>query len=107
MTRLKVFETKTLPPALKRDNVAAFFKANAMEHLHWMAVQINTNKDLVERAELFYEHRAVKVESCVETARRKELALLRTGALTPIDKRLARSVDADKVHEVTQFLSPQ
>ena len=77
LTRLKCFDTATLP--VRQAGVAAHLQRHAMEHLHWMATIINANRDCIDSKELFYESGTSRQVSVVDLARRDELALMRRG----------------------------
>ena len=52
MTRLAVYQTTSLPKWLRKHGVNVHFEQNAMEHLHWIAREIDANRNLIEPAEL-------------------------------------------------------
>ena len=51
--RLAIFETRSLPRT--EPGVNDWLKNNAMECIAWMASEINRNRHLIEKEELFYE----------------------------------------------------
>ena len=46
MTRLKKFDTVSLPSSIMEVGVAGYFE-NALMHLHWKGTQIDLHRDLI------------------------------------------------------------
>ena len=99
LTRLRCFNTKTLPS--KQPGVAAHLKKHAMEHLHWMALLINENIDIINKDELFYESGTAQELSYVDKIRKDEMALMRTGTMLEMTAGLNEVGSAEDLYQVS------
>ena len=99
MTRLKCFDTVTLPN--RRPGVAAHMQEHAMEHLHWMADFINDHRDSVDPKELFYEGGATHNVCTLKIARDREMDLLRQGRLNAMVPGISPVGNSDDMYQVS------
>ena len=76
MTRVEKFDTKSLPS--RQPNVGAHFRKHAMEHLHWIAMEIEANRHMIKPTELFYESSAMEEPTRLVLARENEMRKIRT-----------------------------
>ena len=76
MTRLDRFDTKSL--SVRTPGVGAHFRSHAMEHLHWIALQIDMNRHMIKAQELFYELNVDEEPSRLERARQEEITKIKT-----------------------------
>ena len=101
MTRLATFNTVTLPKWLMKTwSVANYFVEHAMEHAHWMALEIDNNRHLIPSGELFYEGGTERRRTSVDVAREKARMRIRTSRMYGTTMGLHRALPMDAVHEV-------
>ena len=100
MTRLDVYETVTIPTSQMKLGAAEHFETHAMEHLHWMCLQVDSHRHLVRRGELFYERGTEKTKTPVEEARLRRTALLRGQRLFPHCLGIGEMNDPYTIHGV-------
>ena len=101
MTRIETFETKTLPPTLKKPGVAEIFQQNAFEHVHWMVKFINDNRHLIDPEELFYEKGTERVKTAVDVAIEQKTRRLRNMRTRPVTHGVDGALADDYLHEVS------
>ena len=101
MTRLATYNTTTLPNWLRKDwSVANYFVEHAMEHAHWMALQIDNNRHLIPSGELFYEAGTERRRTSVDVARESSRMRLRTSRLYRTTLGVDRALPENTVHQV-------
>ena len=103
MTRLKKFDTVSLPSSMMEIGVAGYFEKNAMMHLHWIGKQIDLHRALIPVDELFYEAGHHTEVSEVDQARKKELRRLRDIRLYAGTPGLHLAIESGEVHEVSEL----
>ena len=104
MTRLATFNTVTLPSWLMKTwSVANYFVEHAMEHAHWMTIEINNNRHLIPSGELFYEAGTERRRTTVDVAREKARMRLRTARMYRTTMGVVRALPMDTVHGVLIF----
>ena len=103
MTRLDLYETVTIPSWLMKLGAAEHFQAHAMEHLHWMCLEVDSHRDLVRRGELFYERGTEKPQTPLEQARLHRRALLRGQRVFAHCPGIEEMDAPDTIHEVRLF----
>ena len=101
MTRLKQFDTRTLPSSMMEIGVASYFEKNAMLHLHWIAKMIDQHRHLITPGELFYEAGTHREDTVLDEARRDELAIMRQFRIHRDTPGLPLPMQPGTVHQVS------
>ena len=84
--------------------VETIFRDDAMKYLHWIAEQINLNRHLIPREDLFYENCAPSSarNSAVKEAYEREMQFLRHGQINSRESLVERSTL--RTHRVSKWL---
>ena len=102
MCRLARYNTKSLP--VRRPRVGPHFRTHAMEHLHWIASQIDEHRDRIPPEELYYETLSEEPLSQLQQARETEIALLRSSTqLSVPGMRDTLDIAVDNILEVSDI----